>query len=212
MKYIFIFFCVYLFLVKASILLKAINISFLFLFIILLINFSENFKSRYISNITYSSNTNLNFIDSYLTSEYGSHTISSYFIFKENLFFGVGTKNFRKECLNQVNKVTQTLKKIDENKGRIYPDGCGSHPHQIYNEILSEHGLIGLVVLIFIFLKLFLRNFSLNNKLNLNSICLIYLMTYFIPILPSGSFFSTLTSTFFWINYLFYTANLGKHV
>ena len=103
------------------------------------------------SNITYSSNQNLNLIDSYLTSEYGSHTISSYLIFKENTLFGVGTKNFRKECSNYTDKVNKILRNIDENKGRIYPNGCGSHPHQIYNEILSEHGLFGLIVLIFIF-------------------------------------------------------------
>ena len=211
LKFIFIFFCIYLFLLKDSVLLKTIKISLIFLFLAILLNFSENLKSRYLSNITYSSNQNLNLIDSYLTSEYGSHTISSYLIFKENTLFGVGTKNFRKECSNYTDKVNKILRNIDENKGRIYPNGCGSHPHQIYNEILSEHGLFGLIVLIFIFLKLFLRNMHSSYQFNINSVCLIYLITYFIPILPNGSFFSTLTSTFFWMNYLFYTVNLKKN-
>ena len=84
---------------------------------------------------------------------------------KKIYFLVLVQKILEKNALNIVDKVTKPLKKIDENKGRIYPDGCGSHPHQIYNEILSEHGFIGFLVLIFIFLKLFLRNFSLNNNL-----------------------------------------------
>ena len=58
---------------------------------------------------------------------------------------------------------------------------------------------------------LIFRNVLKKNKSKLNLVCFIYIVTYFIPILPSGSFFSTLTSTLFWINYLFYIVNIKKN-
>jgi len=176
-----------------------------------LINNFGNFKNRYLSSISFSSNKNLNLIDIYLTSEYGSHTISSFYMLKENLFFGVGNKNFRRECSKYSDDVIKFQEKIDinENYGH-YASGCANHPHQIYNELLSEHGLVGSIIIFFLFYKLIFENYRKNSKSKLNLVCFLYLLTYFIPILPSGSFFSTLPSTLFWINYLFYIANNRK--
>ena len=53
------------------------------------------------------------------------------------------------------------------------------------------------------------RDLNIENS-NLNLVCFYYLITYFIPIIPSGSFFSTLTSTLFWINFMFYIVNIKK--
>lgn len=171
-------------------------------------NSFDDFKNRYFSSISFSSSKNLNYINSYLTSEYGSHTISAFYMFKDNLFFGVGNKNFRRECSKYSDKVIQFQKKIDSNKNRNYASGCSNHPHQIYNELLSEHGLIGSFIIFFLFYQLIFKNYCKKRRSKLNLVCLLYLLTYFIPILPSGSFFSTLTSTFFWINYLFYIVTI----
>jgi len=211
LKFIFILVCVYYFFSKSGFILKNLSLlTFALLILFLASNFS-NFKQRYLSSISFSSNQNLNLLEHYLTSEYGSHTISSLYILKDNLFFGVGNKNFRNECKNYSNEVIEFQKKLDTNIGGKYPSGCSSHPHQLYNELLSEHGLIGTLIIFYIFYMLVFKNFSINKKSNLNLVCFFYIVSYFIPILPSGSFFSTLTSTLFWINYLFYIVNIKKN-
>ena len=209
LKYIFILIGVYYFISKINFLNKILSLFTLISVIILLMNSFGDFKNRYFSSISFSSSKNLNYINSYLTSEYGSHTISAFYMFKDNLFFGVGNKNFRKECSKYSDKVIQFQKKIDsKNNNGNYASGCANHPHQIYNELLSEHGLIGSFIIFFLFYQLIFKDYCKKRRSKLNLVCLLYLLTYFIPILPSGSFFSTLTSTFFWINYLFYIVTI----
>ncbi|MDC1224444.1 hypothetical protein N8Z31_03000, partial [Pelagibacteraceae bacterium] len=78
-----------------------------------------------------------------------------------------------------------------------------THPHQIHLEILSETGTFGyLSFLIFILLSLFLslKNYFKNkNVFQLSGI--IFVLTSLIPMLPSGSFFTTFSSGIFWVNY-----------
>ena len=212
LKFIFVLTCVFLFYSKSRLIFKILSLSSLILLIVFFISNIGSFKDRYLSSITFSSNQNLNLIDTYFTSQYGSHTISSFYILKDNLFFGVGNKNFRNVCKNYSYEVIEFQKKIDKNEGegRLYASGCATHSHQNYNEFLSEHGIVGTMILLFIFYMLILKNFSFKKKSSLNLVCFFYILTYFIPILPSGSFFSTLPSTLFWINYLFYIVNNGK--
>jgi len=210
LKFTFVLICVYYFLLKSRLIFKNISLLVPALIILLLMSNFEHFKNRYWHTISFSSNNNLSLVDSYLTSEYGSHTISSFLILKDNLFFGVGNKNFRNICKNYKTEVIEIQKKIDNNAERNYPSGCSTHPHQIYNEFLSEHGLLGTLIMFFLFFKLIFKNLPINKKSNLNLVCFYYLITYFIPIIPSGSFFSTLTSTLFWINFMFYIVNIKK--
>ncbi len=207
--FIIISFCVYFFCFKSKLIFKFFSIILLCLTLIFMLSNLDNFKDRYFSTISFSKNQNLNLIQTYFTSEYGSHALSSVFMLKDNLLFGVGNKNFRIVCNQYKDKVIEFQKKIDKTERDIYPHGCGTHPHQIYYELLSEHGLIGFMIIIFLIFKLIFKNFSIKN--NLNFVCFIYIILYFIPILPSGSFFSTLPSTFFWINYLFYIVNIRKY-
>ena len=66
-----------------------------------------------------------------------------------------------------------------------------THPHQIYIELLSEHGLVGTIILLFIFFYLIFKNLKIiiisRNSIQLG--CFTYLIINFLPILPSGSFF-----------------------
>lgn len=211
LDFLIILICVYLFCIKTNLLFKSFSLIVSFSILIFTIFTFENFKGRYLSTISYSNEKNLSLVDTYLTSEYGSHSISSFLIFKDNLLFGVGNKNFRVSCNEYKSEVIQFQKKISEIDGNLYPAGCATHPHQIYNELLSEHGLLGSIVILFIFFKLIFKDFSLKKKNNLNLVCFFYIILYFIPILPSGSFFSTLPSTFFWINYLFYIVSVKNN-
>ena len=211
LKFIFIFLCIYFTYKKTGLPLKIISLLVSGVIILFILSSFTNIKNRYLSTISFSNNKNLSLMETYLTSEYGSHTYSSYLILKDNLFFGVGNKNFRNSCKLYSNEVIDLQKKIDLSSESYYPSGCATHPHQIYNEFLSEHGIFGTLIMFYLFFKLIFKNLSTNTKSYLNLICFFYIITYFIPILPSGSFFSTLTSTLFWFNFLFYKINFNKY-
>jgi len=110
-------------------------------------------------------------------------------VFKKYPYFGVGNKNYGFE----------TCHGIKNNDLYI----CSSHPHQIYFDFLAEHGFIGSILILSIFFKLFfdlLRKISINkNKLQFASF--IYILIVFMPILPSGAFFSDYLLTLFFINF-----------
>ena len=109
-------------------------------------------------------------------------------VFKKYPYFGVGNKNYGFEtCYGQ--------------KNHLYL--CSSHPHQIYFDFLAEHGFIGSIIILSIFFKLIfdlLKKISINrNKLQFASF--IYILIVFIPMLPSGAFFSDNLLTLFFINF-----------
>ena len=112
---------------------------------------------------------------------------SGFEVFKKNKFFGVGNKNYRVEtCSNEKNP-------------KYF---CSTHPHQLYFEFLAEHGIVGALILISILFSLILSKikiiFGSKNYLQLG--CLTFLLTSFIPLLPSGAFFADYNLTIFWIN------------
>ena len=112
---------------------------------------------------------------------------SGFEVFKKYKIFGVGNKNYRLEtCSNEKNP-------------KYF---CSTHPHQLYFEFLAEHGIVGALILIFILFSLILSKikiiFSSKNYLQLG--CLTFLLTSFIPLLPSGAFFADYNLTIFWIN------------
>ena len=122
-------------------------------------------------------------------------------VFNKNKFLGVGNKNYRVE----------TCKNINNNEKYI----CSTHPHQIYFELLSEHGLIGTLIILAIFYKLIfskiLGTFRKNNHLKIGS--LIYLIFVFTPIIPSGAFFTDNVLTIFAINLsIFYASDKESNV
>ena len=111
-------------------------------------------------------------------------------VFIDNPIFGVGNKNYRVITTKNIEK------KINDNYI------LNTHPHQIYIEFLSEHGIVGTIILLSIFFYLIFKNLK-TIILSRNSIqlgCFTYLVLNFIPILPSGSFFNDFSSTLFWIN------------
>ena len=125
---------------------------------------------------------------------------SGYEVFKNYPVFGVGNKNYRVVACGQIDN--EKLK-----KDNIL---CNTHPHKIYFEFLSEHGLIGLIFLMFIFYKLILSKI-LHNFRNINYIqfgASIYILFIFTPLLPSGAFFSDYSLTLLVLNIaIFYAVN-----
>ena len=96
---------------------------------------SEYLKVRFIGQIKTSFTSNNLYFDIYK---------SGYEVFNNYKLFGVGNKNYRVETC-RIDKTEINLKKD------YY---CTTHPHQIYFEFLSEHGLIGSIFLFFVFYQL----------------------------------------------------------
>ena len=119
-------------------------------------------------------------------------------VFKKYPYFGAGNKNYGLEtCYGEHHEKY----KFNVPKNDHYL--CSSHPHQTYFDFLAEHGFIGSILILSIFFKLFfdlLRKISINkNKLQFASF--IYILIVFIPMLPSGAFFSDYLLTLFFINF-----------
>jgi O-antigen ligase len=154
--------------------------SILSLVFIIIIN-SEYLKMRYVGQMQIYFSKNQIYFKIYE---------SGFEVFKQYKLFGVGNKNYRVETCNQ--------KKTEKKEKYI----CTTHPHQIYLEMLSEHGLLGTVLLFFIFFKLIFSKikkvFRYDNYIQIGS--LIYLIFIFLPLIPSGAFFSDHMLTLFVIN------------
>ncbi len=122
---------------------------------------------------------------------------SGYEVFKSYPILGVGAKNYRIE----------TCKKNNEKNSNYF---CTTHPHQTYFELLSEHGILGTILILYIlFFSIFkiLKQIILSrNYIQIGSF--IYILINFIPLLPSGSFFSDFNITLFMINFcIMYAVN-----
>ena len=122
------------------------------------------------------------------------HFKSAFNIFLDNPIFGIGIKNFRIESGNK------KYDKLNHNKNHLR---VATHPHELYYEFLSETGLFGLLCfLIFILTSIYLsiKNYITNKNLYQFSSIVIILLSI-LPVIPTGSFLSTYTSSIFWINY-----------
>jgi len=183
-------FLVYDFSLRSKIFSIVALISLVFIFI----NFNSSYKNRYFSPHLLTI-LEKNGLSNYLqTSQYGAQYNVAIEIFKDNPVFGVGIKNYRIENLNS---------KYDDLKHKENRLRWGTHPHQIHLEILSETGLFGYsCFFIFISLSIFfsIKSYLINKNIyQLSGI--LFVLTSMLPLLPSGSFLSTYTSSIFWINY-----------
>ena len=172
---------------------KIFSILLLILMIVFLLNTSDFLKLRYGGQFfkpivsIFQSNSEISIEREANKNLYLALYQSGFEVFKRYKFFGVGNKNYRVEtCSNEKNP-----KYV-----------CNTHPHQLYFEFLAEHGIFGTMILFFILFSLIFSKikliFSSKNYLQLGS--LIFLLTLFIPFLPSGAFFADYNLTIFWIN------------
>ena len=124
-------------------------------------------------------------------------------IIKDYPIFGVGNLKFRYICHNDKYSNTKIL---------YTHERCSNHPHQIHLEILSEQGIVGYLIIIFTIFNILFNSFKIYRKtgdlIHLSSI--LFVLTFFIPLLPTGGFFSTFNGTIFWINFSLVHAFLNK--
>ena len=160
------------------------NFKIFIYFFLLLITLSviiannKNFKNRFIkSTLTelygkdfslqqYEFNSNLKF-NNLSSNKHLSHYLAAIDLGKKNFLVGTGFKNFRNVCDNQKYQ-------------------CSTHPHNIFLEIFSSLGIIGIILFytLFIFYYfLFLKNY--NNKISF--LYFFYVIFVFMFVLPTGS-------------------------
>jgi len=177
-----------------------LSILIIFLFTI---NFSDYVKYRYYNQF-FNQITTKDERDKFLEhSLYIKLYKSGIYVFKNNPWLGVGNKNYRVE--------TCDTKKNSTHK-EYY---CLTHPHQIYIEMLSEHGIIGTAIMLSIIFYLIFRIIRkiIDSKNFIQAGCLVYLIINFVPLLPSGAFFNNLNLTLFMINFsLMYAVNRETNI
>ncbi len=139
-------------------------------------------------------NKTKNFFDSLVvfSDDHQNHYLLALKLFKEKPFLGNGPKGFRNYCRNV---------KYDPPVGI-----CSTHPHNLFFQILSELGLVGiffyLLGIFFLVYKL-INSFLFKKKSRNNSLFFIItigLLILIFPITPSGNFFNNWISI---VNYYY---------
>ena len=133
--------------------------------------------------------------------DHHGHYLLSYKIFKDYPILGVGPKGFRYLCRNKIY--------ILEND-----DGCSTHPHNTYVQILTSNGIIGFSLLIIAFLYLSIEIFRSKKKINnkkqfdnysvAENVILSAVFINFWPLIPTGNFFNNWLSMIYFYPIGFY--------
>ena len=132
---------------------------------------------------------NLNYDFVVKNNQYLRHYNAALMISKDNFLFGSGYKTFRFESYKE--KYT---------KNGFF--GASTHPHQMHFELLSEIGIIGYLLIISNLIFLLYRQIKFEKDF-LNKSSIIFVIASLVPLLPSGSFFTSYGATIFFINYSF---------
>ena len=124
--------------------------------------------------------------------EHQNHYISAIRMFKDNKITGVGPRMFRNKC--------------GEKKYNLF-EGCSTHPHNTYIQLLAETGLIGFIfgasvflIIIFFLIKHLIYKF-IQNKVLFNDfqLCLLSAILVSIwPFVPTGGIFNN------WLNIIYF--------
>ncbi len=179
MIFLFIFF------IERGFLLKKILVSIFFLILASIITFNNpSFKDRFWGKLVKPLLNNP--VELISNSKYSSHYKVAIQVFENNKIFGVGLKNYRLEVLKDK-----------------YDLDASVHPHQTHFEILSELGLTGYILFLSVFIYILYHSFKsyLRDKSNIKISGLLFITISLLPILPSGSFFTTFGASLFWLNF-----------
>ena len=170
-------------------LIKLSLLSSIIIFLLIIFNYSNIFKERFINEP----------IKYYKDNHHKAHFLTAIEIFKNNKVAGSGIKTFRVEC----------KKSEYANINSIYfEDRCTTHPHNFYLEVLSETGILGIVILLSLNLYILVqlvRNFwDKKEKRNETLFIFCNFVILFWPLQTTGSFFSSWNGVFFWIFFAFF--------
>ncbi len=168
--------------------------------IFLIYNSSEEIKTNLDSFVTYTKKLSTVIteekIDRLQMPSHYAEFESFYDTWRMNKYTGGGIRSFRINCPNRSN--------IDQDERST----CNTHPHNYYLEILTDLGLIGLLLVSLIFIAILYKSFigkyilSSNKALRTNYLITPFLFLFIAEIFPiksTGSFFTTFNSTYIFL-------------
>lgn len=144
-------------------------------------------------------------INNFRNTSYGIYFLTGFEMFKNSPLIGHGLKNYRVECKNKI--YSNIVSKQTENR-------CNTHPHNIHVEVLSETGLLGYLILLYLFTKIIdLKKIFLSKKIDMSAPLCIYFLIYFVPFMTMNSFFSNYSAIFFWyiLGFYIFSKNSNKN-
>ncbi len=114
-------------------------------------------------------------------------------IYKDHIFFGSGVKTFRILCKEDEYYLKKNYLAFKDKADNYYEgftgvDGCSTHPHNYYIQLLAETGLIATLIIFFVFC-LSVYNYFKTNLFEKKVIFLGILVNLF-PLITTGSFFN----------------------
>ena len=124
----------------------------------------------------------------YFSNQHQVFAITTIELFKKKPILGIGPNNFRRQCETTRDFIIEKYEFIDSNV-----QNCSTHPHNIFFQLLSEIGLIGIFYYIIFNIFLFIETFKFLFKKNYNQInffILLPVIYYLNPFFPSGNFFN----------------------
>lgn len=178
---------------------KIRNSIFLLIFLIFSIFLSFNsseLKNRYVSTFNEFEVLIDDIIDNKsISKDYDNNGIKDYYLnfasgielWKLNKLFGNGYRFYNNNCSNVL-------------KNHQYFSGCSTHPHNIYIELLSDHGVIGLIIFLVFIFYLF-KNFFTNHNNKKYYGFLITSVVITVPFVTSQSIFSSFYGSIFFFNF-----------
>ncbi len=129
----------------------------------------------------------------YFSKHHSAYAATSIELFKKNPFLGIGPNNYRREC------GSVKLENLQNN--------CSTHPHNIFFQLISETGILGIlfyfVINLFFIIKIMKFIFSKKEK-ELEIFLLLPIIYYMNPIFPSGNFFNNWNAAIGLISLPFY--------
>ena len=150
----------------------------------------------------------------FLSEQHEAHINLAIEIFKDNYIFGAGAKSFSYLCHHYDKKLSENL--------RLKVKGCSTHPHNTYFQILSETGMVGFLLLIFLIYYLikrilYLRQIKISKyfsveKYNFSITLIIIFLSFLFPIMPTGNFFGNWLSIAYYlpVGFFLYSINFVK--
>lgn len=136
----------------------------------------------------------LDILKNFNNSSYGVLFTSGIEVWRKNKLIGVGLKNFSIVCDMEVSPIDKPHQP------------CSTHPHNLYIQIISETGLIGLVLFFSFFVSFFAHHLKIFFSLKKNSdqsflfiSCMCFLFSFLWPLTTSGSFYSSWNGFFYWV-------------
>ena len=172
-------------------LLRLSSLCFAFIVILIITNINSVYKERIVDQTI----KQFGFGEQiyFFSKEHTNHYLSGYKMYQDNKITGIGPRMFRVNC------------HLDKYKTSF--ESCTTHPHNNYIQVLTESGLLGIIILIipfgfliyyslkhFILKFIFKKTFFSDFQLSLMSCFLITLW----PLVPTGDFYNN------WLNIIYY--------